>query len=443
MRSSARLERVQARRDITTMALPFFAAQVTNFLAQLGVVAILGRMGGNAVYVRSLYQPIGYLLLALTVAFAVTNQAAAAISKGKRGPEEVMTHAVALARVWFVCGTPLCAALAIAAPWLADVLDVDAQVQPTFVTFLRWMSVAGLVSIGPELCASSLRGYGHVRQATLLTVSTATLQVMCVAGLGLGAGIGVAAVPIGQGTAAIVGLGVGLFMVRRTELWNPRAAAPGRLDDALSGLRRIGLPVAASLLVISGYNFAVLGVLTRYGANVVAGFSVATALQNFVLLPGTVIGTATAIAINQQRGAGEGARARDSLRGGLEVSAVAYVVIAVAVWSVAHPVARLLSSDPAVSASAGSYLSIIALTYAFQGPVLTALTALEEIGAGVRAIVLNVVYFGAIVVVSASLAGSLGGADGFFEVVACCNFMGISVPFYILRYMRRITAPSS
>ncbi|MFF2328579.1 MULTISPECIES: MATE family efflux transporter [unclassified Streptomyces] len=425
------------------MALPFFASQATNFLAQLSVVAILGRMGQDAVYVRSLYQPISYLLLALTVAFAVTHQAAAATSRGRRRPDEVMAHAAALARIWLTCVTVICVALAAAAPWLADVLDVAPGIRPVFVSFLRWTSIVGVLGIGPELCAASLRGHNHARLATVLTLCTATLQVGCVAGLGLGTGIGVSAVPLGQGAAAIGGLAVGCGMLRRTELWHPRAAAPRALDDAFSGLRRIGLPVAASLLVISGYNFAVLAVLTRYGADTVAGFSVAMTLQNFVLLPGTVIGTATAIVINQQRGAGEGSRAYDSLRGGLEVSAMVYVVIAVGLWSVAHPVAHLLSSEASVSAVAGSYLSTVGLTYVFQGPVLAALTALEETGAGVRAILLNVIYFGVIVLASSTLADSLGGAVGFFDIVAYCNFMGIAVPVYALWHMRRTTPRKS
>jgi Na+-driven multidrug efflux pump len=243
--------------------------------------------------------------------------------------------------------------------------------------------------------------------------------------------------------SGLTGLGLGIAMLRRTELWQLRTAARARLREAVAGLRRIGGPVAASLLVIAGYNFALLGVLGRFGENAVAGFSVATTLQNFILLPGTVLGTTTAIIINQQRGAGEGHRMRDTLRGGLDVTVVVYVPVAVVLWLLAHPIAVLLSGDPQVSSATGAYLSFVALTYAFQGPVLTALTAMEETGGGVRAIVLNVVYFGAIVLATALPGESLGGANGVFEVVACCNFMGISVPFYALRYMRKRAAAAA
>ncbi|MEU1630925.1 MATE family efflux transporter [Streptomyces sp. NPDC020096] len=421
------------------MAIPIFAAEAVNFLAQLIVVAILGHMGGNAIYVRSVYQPVGLMMLALTVAFSVTNQVGAAISKGAGRPRDVMEYAVSLARIWLVCGTGFCAVLVVTAPWLADLFDVGSGARGTFVSFLRWTCLSGLMAIGPELCASGLRGYGHARRATVLVICTAVLQTGTVAWLGFGAGLGVAAVPIAQAATGVIGTVAGLAMLRRTALWHPpdlRSWQP----DALSGLRRIGLPVAASLVVIAGYNFAVLGVLGRYGHEVVAGFSAASTLQNLVLLPGTVIGTATAIIINQQRGAHDWRHMADSVGRGLEISAGLYVLIAVMVWAFAHPMAQSLSSDSHVSASAQSYLGIVAFSFFFQGPVLTALTVMEQTGGGLRVIVLNAVYFGLIVVAGALLAGPLGGVHGFYEVVAWCNVIGISVPFLAVRYVRQMSA---
>jgi Na+-driven multidrug efflux pump len=432
-------DREEIRRTIAVLSIPLFAAEAVNFLAQLIVVAILGHMGGNAIYLRSVYQPVGLLMLALTVGFSVTNQVATAINKGAGRPREVMAHAASLARIWFVCATAVCAVLVLVAPWLADLVGVSAQTHHAAVSFLRWTCVSGLLTIGPELCASSLRGYGHARRATVLVLCTAVVQIGTVAGLGIGAGLGATAVPIAQAAAGLVGTAAGLVMLRRTVLWHPPAVRSWQ-REALTGLRRIGLPVATSLLVIAGYNVAVLGILGKYGHEVVAGYSAASALQNLVLLPGTVIGTATAIIINQQLGANEWHRMTDAARRGLEISGGVYVIIAVAVWAFAHPVAQLLSDDAQVATSAESYLAIVAFSFFFQGPVLTALTVMEQTGGGFRAIVLNAVYFGLIVVVGLLLVKPLGGAHGFYKVVAWCNVIGISVPFLAVRYVRRMSA---
>ncbi|WP_344477618.1 MATE family efflux transporter [Nonomuraea monospora] len=396
-------------------------------------------MGGEAIYVRSLYQPVSLVVLALSVSFAVCGQVAAAISKGAGRPQDVMANVASLARVWLGLGTALFLVLAIAAPSLACLWQVDAALRDTFTSFLRWASAAGLLAVGAELCAAGLRGYGHVRQATVLVIWTAGVRIGLVAGLGLGTGIGIAAVPVAEAAAGLTGLALGLVLLRRTELWHPPAVRIWR-REVFTDLRRIGVPIAMSFFVLAAYNFAVIGVLGDYGENAVAGFTVASTLQNIVLLPGMVLGTATAITINQQRGAGEWPRIRESMRGGIEVTVVTYVAIAALVWALHDPLARLMGGDAGVVAATGAYLGAVALTYVVQGPVLASLTVMEETGGGFLAIVLNAVYFGLIVAVGAVVASAVGSADGFYAAVAYCNLIGVTVPLVAVRHVRKLSA---
>ncbi|MER7846214.1 MATE family efflux transporter [Kitasatospora sp. NPDC096077] len=432
-------ERRDVWRTISGLAVPLLVAESLNFAVQLGIVAILGHMGGDAIYIRSLYQPVSLVVIAVTVGFAVSNQVAAAISKGAGRPRDVMANAASLARVWLGFGAALYLVLAIAAPLLTGLIHVDAEQRDTFVSFLRWTSAAGLLAVGSELCASSLRGYGYVRHATLLVVCTASVRIGLVAGLGLGTDAGIAAVPVAEATAALTDLTMGLVLLRRTELWHPPAVLIWR-REVFTDLRRIGVPIALSLLLISAYNLAVIGVLGNYGQDAVAGFTVASTLQNVVLLPGTVLGTAIAITINQQRGKGDWQRMRALMRGGIEVTVMTYTAIAVLVWLVHDPLARLIGGNAGVAAAAGSYLGAVALTYAVQGPVLTSLTVMEETGGGFRAIVLNTVYFGLIVAVSTAAAHAAGSAEGFYEAVAYCNLIGVSVPLIASRHIRKLSA---
>ena len=442
MFSSPAHGRREVWRNISVLAVPLFMAESLNFAVQLGIIAVLGRMGGEAIYIRSLYQPVSFIVLALSVGFAVCNQVAAAISKGAGRPRDVMSNSASLARVWLGLGAALYLVLAVAAPSLTGLLHVDAELRGTFASFLRWTCAANLLAVGAELCASSLRGYGYVRRATVLVICTASVRIGLVAGLGLGAGVGIAAVPIAEATAGVTGLIMGLVLLRRTELWHPPAVRIWR-REVCTDLRRIGVPIAMSFLVIAAYNLAVIGVLGSYGENAVAGFTVASTLQNVVLLPGMVLGTATAITINQQRGAGEWLRIRASMRGGIEITVVTYVVVAVLVWSVHDPLARLIGGDAGVAAATGGYLGAVALTYAIQGPVLASLTVMEETGGGLRAIVLNAIYFGLIVAVSALAAHAVGSADGFYAAVAYCNLIGVTVPLIAVRHIRKLSARGS
>jgi len=435
-------ERRKVWRTISGLGAPLLVAESLNLASQLGVIAILGHMRGEAIYVRSLYQPVGLIALALSVAFGVCNQVAAAISKGAGRPRDAMSNAASLARVWLGLGTVLYLALAVAAPALPGLLHVDAGLRATFVSFLRWTSAASLLAVGTELCASSLRGYGYVRQATVLTSCVASVRISLVAGLGLVAGIGIAAIPIAETTAGLIGMAMGLALLRRTELWHLPSARIWR-REVFTDLRRIGMPIAMTFLILSAYNLAVIGVLGNYGGNAVAGFTVASTLSNVVLLPGMVLGTATAITINQQRGADEWRRIPESMRGGIEVTVMSYVAIAAGVWLFHDPLARLIGGDAAVAAATSRYLGAVALTYAVQGPVLASLSIMEQTGGGFRAIALNAIYFGLIVVVGAAAAHAVGSADGFYAAVAYCNLIGVTVPLVAVRHVRKLSARGS
>ncbi len=430
-------ERQAVRRSIAQLAAPLALAEAVDFTVLLGIVAIMGEMGDNALYLRSLYQPVGFLLVALSVAFAVTNQVAAAISKGAGRPTEVMASALSLARIWFVSGVVIVVLLAVSAPALAAFLDVDVALRDDFASFLRWTAAAGLLVIGPALCASCLRGYGYAREATLVMICAAVAKIGCVAGIGLGAGVGIMSVPLAEVASGVTGLLIGLVMLRRKEIWNPAAVRSWR-PEVYGGLWRIGAPVAASFLVIAAYNVGVLGVLGRFGPDAVSGFSVAAALQSLVLLPGTMIGTATAIVLNQQLGAAQRDRIQATLRGGLELSMACYVLIAVVMWLIAEPFARITTPTPSIAGETAAYLGVVALSFVVQGPVLAALTIMEHTGGGFLAIVLNAIYFGLVVAVGAIVAARVGSSSGFYDAVAACNLIGVSVPFFAVRHIRRL-----
>lgn len=426
-------------RRIAALAIPVFVAEVLSAAVQLFIIAVMGRMGGDAVYLRSLYQPIAYVVLAFGLAFAVTNQVGAAIAKGAGRPGDVLAGTASLARVWLAGGGTLVAVLWVAAPALATLVGAGTD-RSAFVWFLRWTCAASMLLGGAELCASSLRGYGWATRATLLAAGTAAVRIVTAAVLGLGVRIGISAIPLAEATAALIGLSAGILLLRRTELWSPSALRAWR-PGVLTGLRRIGAPVAASFFIISAYNVAIIAVLARYGETAVTGFSVGSSFLGFVLLPGMVIGTATAILINQSRGAGDVPAIRPVFRSSIALTLGVYGVLAVAAWACAGPLGSLLggagSSSAVTSSAATSYIGAVGLSLIVQGPVVMCLTVMEHSGAGPLAIVLNALYFALIVVVAAVTASS---ADALYQVVAWCNLIGVSVPFFALRHVRRLSA---
>jgi Na+-driven multidrug efflux pump len=427
--------RMAVWRPIGALAIPMTLAEIVDLLVFLGVIGALGRMGGEAIYVRSLYQPIAFLLLAIGIGFGVSAQVSTAMSRGSDRPQDVLATALSMARVWILLSGLICLVLAVGAPAIAALLDVEPSVRGTFVSFARWTPIAEMSGIAGGLCAACLRGYGYAGSAMVVTLTAAVVKLGCVVVLGLGGGIGVASVPVGAAAAAVISLIVGATLLRRAQLWHRRGASAWR-PEVLGHLWRVGVAVAATFLVIAAYNGVVLWVLAPYGPNAVSGFAVAASVQSLILLPGISLGAATAILVNQLHGAGRVDAIRTTFRAGLELSFGLYVPIALAVWLTAQPIGHLMSSNPHIADETAGYLGVVGLTFVVQGPVLATLTLMEHTGSGFLAAGLNVIYFATVVIVGWAVADRMQDADGLYAGIAVCNLMGLLVPVVAHRHVR-------
>jgi hypothetical protein len=86
------------------------------------------------------------------------------------------------------------------------------------------------------------------------------------------------------------------------------------------------------------------------------------------------------------------------------------------------------------------YLHAVALTYVVQGPVIAALTVMEQIGGGLYAVVLNAVYFAGIVVAAALVTRVFNSPGAVFDTIAVANFAGLSVLVVVVAFVRRAQA---
>ncbi|WP_218951958.1 MATE family efflux transporter [Amycolatopsis anabasis] len=430
--------RSSIRRALVQLAVPMALAEVVGLLVVVGVVALLGRMGADALYVRALYLPVASLFLALFIAFDISNQVTAAINRGRGRPGNVAPTALSFARLWVVFASVLIITLVLTAPLLADALLVPPESRGHFVTFVRWMALAELSYVGVVLCASSLRGFGHARHGAVVMLTGAGLQFGGVALLGFGAGMGALSVPVSIAISSVVGLGIGLVLLRRTGLWQPGQRLPWQ-PESIRHLRQVGVPVAATQIILFGSNFVLLRVLGVFDSTVVSAFSSASSLQILLLMPGIVLGSATAIVLNQQRGAGKPGWLPTTLRTGLEVAIGVYVVLGVLAWLASEPLGKLMTDVPAVSHQAALYLSTVGLTYILQGPVLACLNILEQLGAGLVAVTLNFLYYAVVVVASALVVSAMHDPVAFYRTVALSNLAGISVVVTAVIVVRRVS----
>ncbi|ARU51477.1 hypothetical protein CBR64_08280 [Cellulosimicrobium cellulans] len=243
------------RRRVVRLAAPICAALVVGALAQLVIAALLGHMGDDALYVRSLFIPVTFLVLAVQEGLDVSTQVGFARLHGSRargggidtgnhaetggagagedgGAAVVPTSATtALLGRFVAAGAVVLGGVALlvvlAAPTLADVLSVPAPLVAEFVAFARWTVLASVLSVPTAVAAAALRGWARTGASATVALLVAGLQVLVVWLVGLVAGFGALAVPVAITGSTLVGAGVAWALLVRACLLPRPGLVPG------------------------------------------------------------------------------------------------------------------------------------------------------------------------------------------------------------------------
>ncbi|MGP3920401.1 MATE family efflux transporter [Nonomuraea sp. 10N515B] len=424
------------RREIAGLAFPIMYGEVVGVITPLVVVAIMGRVDEEALYVRSLYMPLAFLFIALQMGIEISNQVATAMSRGRKRPQDVLPVAASMARLGAALWGAVTLAVIVCAPVIASVLEIPPGETGEFVSFVRWFCVANLLWLPVCLGSSSLRGYGHTRPAATAVLLGAAMEIGLVAALGFGTDLGMYGLPIASAAGGGVGFAYVAAALARTEMWRARGPFTWR-PEAISGLTSVGGPVTISFMVIAVGNFCLIWVVAPFGPDVVSGFSAAATLEALVLVPSTAIGSATAITMNRLRGAGRQDLLLPTLRAGLGLAWLTYAVLTVAVWLPRGPLAALIAGAPGIAAQTEHLLAIVGLTYGCMGVTVTAIVIIQQVGGGFLALTMNIPYFLGSVAVGAVIAPS-AGVQGLYWTVAVLNAVGMLIaPAIAFRFVRR------
>ncbi len=415
-------DRDEHRRRIRRLAIPIMLAALTGVGVQFATMALLGRISDQALYVRSLYLPVAFLIIALQEALDVATQVSVAITRGRGDISGTGPLAASFLRLGYLMMGAACVLIAALAPALARLLSASPADNAVFVSFVRWSALASLASVAPIVLAAVLRGWGKASSAAAVTMTNATVQVGGVALLGFGTGLGVYSVPWAILGGALAGLALGLIGWRRHGL--PRVPLLAWRREAAIRLGVVGGPVAVSYLLLFGSNLGLLWILGPFGPLVVSGFAAAYTVQTVTIVPAIALGSATAIVMNQLRGQGHGQLLPSVFRSGLRLALWTYLPAAAVVWLARGLLADIATRSPLIAAQTERYLTVVGPTLALMGLVLVAVTVLEQLGAGVISIAANLLYFGVIIAVGGVLARHARGPADLYATIAITNTLG-------------------
>ncbi|BAJ33029.1 MULTISPECIES: MATE family efflux transporter [Kitasatospora] len=412
-------------------ALSILLGLLAGLVLQTWTVAFLGRLGPEALYVRSVYTPVGYLVLAVTEGLVVAAQVSAGIA-GRTGRGR---YALGSVPTFFAVGAGLLALQAVvvlvaAGPFLTA-LGVAPEARRSVLVFVVAVAAASVLGLIPYLGTGVLRGLGHTGPAAWLGVLFTALSIAGTTVLHAVTGLGVLAVPFGGLPAtAIVGAAV-VIVLKRKGVARPVLAGN---RDAVRELLGFAAPVAGTFLLLSTVTFGYLRVLRAAGTAEVAGFALGQMAVGLLMVIAMAVGSGAAIAVTLRPG--------DSRRGinyaglitTLRLSIPPYLLLGTAAFLCRETIARALTTDQAAASVAAEYFAWVGPTLVLFGGTLALLGYLEQIGRAGAAFLLNVVYFAAMLGATFLIPGPVDAGD-LSKLMAVGNVLGFIGLWFSARFL--------
>lgn len=355
------------------LSLPNMAAMLAIALVAIAETAYIGLLGTPALAGLALVFPM-VMLQQMMSAGAMGGGVSSAVSRALGAGDEARAQALALhaTTIGAVAGLGFAAFFLLLGPQVYRLLGGHGAALAECLAYSNMVFLGAAAIWLTNTFASVIRGAGDMRTPSAALLAVAVLQIALGGGLGLGVGplpaFGMAGVALGQVLAYVAGA---LFLLWFLQSGRARVRLTLRFSALRGEMFRDILKVGA-LACISPLQ-TVLGILivTRivasFGAEALAGYGVGARLE-FLLIPITfAIGVACVPLVGMAIGAGDVSRARRVAwtGGGLSAAMVGAVGLLVALWPDLW--AALFTADPAVLASARSYLTLSGPGYAFFG----------------------------------------------------------------------------
>jgi putative MATE family efflux protein len=358
---------------LVRLSLPNMAAMVAAALVAIAETIYVGYLGTASLAGMALVFPM-VMLQQMMSAGAIGGGISSAISRalGQGDASRAGALAVHAVIIGLLAGLGLTLLFLVLGPGIYRLLGGRGEALEEALAYSNVVFLGATAIWLTNTFASIVRAGGNMRvpSATLLVASA--VQVVLGGGLGLGLGplpkLGMAGVALGQ-IAAFAGATLFLWWF----LTSGRARVPLDFRGVLVSREHFGdiLKVGALACLSSFQTVLTILILTRlvaeFGTEALAGYGIGTRLE-FLLIPITfAIGVACVPMVGMAVGAGNLARARRiSWTAGMLAAAIMGAIglagaFAPSLW------ASLFTQDPAVLASAASYLRWAGPAYTFFG----------------------------------------------------------------------------
>jgi putative MATE family efflux protein len=283
------------------------------------------------------------------------------------------------------------------------------DILPLAVSYLRIMFGGMVFLFGYNTVSSVLRGLGDATRPLYFLIIASLLNVVLDLLFVMVFHWGIA----GAAWATVISQGVSLLIaiayIQRQEHLRTNLKTI-RFDRRLfTTMLRIGLPTGIQQSLVSLGFVALTRIVNPFGTDVIAGYTAATRLESFAVLPAMNLSMAMSTFVGQNLGAGKPERVRRGFRAALLLSVGISLVLTAVLVAYRRPLIGLFSTDPQVLFYGGEYLTIVTGFYVVFAAMFITGGVLRGAGDTMVQMIFTLVALWVVrIPVSALLSGAMG-----------------------------------
>lgn len=271
-------------------------------------------------------------------------------------------------------------------------LDTPSDILPMAKSYLRINFIGVLFLFGYNFVSTVLRAIGDSKNplkfVSVAVVLNLVLDPFFIAVLDFGVSGAAYATIFSQGFAFIYGL----TFVLKNKLAPFQFPRKPKLKE-VKLILNLGIPSGLQMAVISAGAAAIMGVVAKFGSQIVGGYGAAQRLDNIIMLPAQSLGASVNSMAGQNISIGQWRRVSRITKYGLLYNLMIMSIIGVIIFIFAKYLTMMFVQDAEAVNFATNYLRIMAFCFPFLGINFVLNGIVRASGAMYQVLVLNIISF--------------------------------------------------
>ncbi len=351
--------------QIFRFAVPMLLGNVFQQMYNIVDTIILGQyIGKQAVAAAGASFPVIFVLVSLVIGITTGTTIIISQNYGAKNFKEVK-KAIDTAFVFLFFASLLLTVVGLVfIKYIWNIIGLPEELVADATLYFNIFAVGFVLMFGYNAVSAVLRGLGDSKTPLYFLIIASVLNVgfdllfVLVFKMGIG-GVAFATV-LAQGIAFLLSI---LYLNKTHVLMKLKIKKLIFDRDIFIRSIKIGLPTGLQHTFVALGMTAMIGIVTEFGTNTLAAFTIAGRIDMFAAMPAMNFGLALSTFVGQNIGANKLHRVKSGLKFTLIVTSIISVTVSLIAWFFGEHLMRIFTDDPEVIAIGYEYLVIVVSFY--------------------------------------------------------------------------------